>query len=192
MLHWTRTTAPSVPLLTIAEARAQCRIDQADEDALLAFYIQAATDAAEDYLHRGLLTQTWTVVLEEWFDELYLPHAAPLQSITSVKYRASEGTLTTLASSYYVTDTIGEPGRLMRAPNVTWPALQSDRENRIEIAYVVGWTRPADVPAKIRQGALLLVDFFYQNRGGDMKTDLPPAVEACWASLRVWGGGRTC
>lgn len=186
MAHWTRTIAPTVPLLTIAEARAQCRIDQSDEDAIMATYIQAATDVAEGYLHRGLLTQTWTLGLEDWFDECYLPSAAPLQSITSVKYRATSGTLTTLASTYYITDTIAQPGSLMRAPDVTWPALQADRENRIEVTYVVGWTRAVDVPAAIRLGALLLVEQFYANRGGDPKFDLPPAVQALWAPHRVW------
>lgn len=183
---WRRTTAPVIPLLSIAEARAQCRIDQSDEDTLLAIYIQAATGMAESYLHRGLLTQTWTLGAEDWSDELYLPNAAPLQSITSVKYRAVDGTLTTLASSGYVTDTISEPGCLFRAPNAVWPALQADRENRIEIAYVVGWTRASDVPADIRLGALLLVEHFYTHRGADPKADLPPAVKALWAPLRVW------
>lgn len=183
---WRRTTTPVIPLLTIAEARAQCRIDQPDEDALLATYIQAATDQAENYLHRGLLTQSWTLVREDWFDELYLPNAAPLQSITSVKYRAGDGTLTTIASSAYTTDTICEPGCLFRAPNGTWPALQGDRENRVEVIYVVGWTRSADVPAAIRMGALLLVEWFYKNRGSDAKVDLPPAVTALWAPHRVW------
>lgn len=187
---WRRTTDPVLSLLTIAEARAQCRIDQPDDDALLSTYIQAATDVAENYLHRGLLTQTWTVGREDWFDELYLPNAAPMQSITSVKYRAADGTLTTLASSYYVTDTIAQPGCLMRAPNATFPALQADRENRIEVAYVVGWTRPVDVPAAIRMGALLLVGHYYANREavnvGNLVTPLPFSVEALWAPHRVW------
>lgn len=182
---WRRTTDPVIPLLTIAEARAQCRIDQPDEDALLATYVQAATDMAENYLHRGLLTQTWTLSREDWFDELYLPNAGPLQSITSVKYRAADGTLTTIASSAYVFDTLSEPGCLFRAPNGTWPALQADRENRVEVAYVVGWTRAADVPAAIRLGALLMVEHFHKNRGA-MPAELPQAVEALWAPLRVW------
>jgi uncharacterized phiE125 gp8 family phage protein len=146
----------------------------------------------EQLTGRGWYTQTCMFTASDWADVLPLPMAAPLQSITSVKYYAADGTLTTLSSSYYGTDTVSEPARLVKAPNVTWPALQSDRLSwRIEVTYVVGWSTIASIPAPLKAALLLLVAHFYENRTavqvgvGIGAVSMPFAVEACIGSYLV-------
>ena len=182
----------------MAELRAQCQIpdDLTDQDALLSSIGDAVVDEFEMYANRAVLTQSWTVSVDDWFTELWLPMAGTLQSITSVKYYAADGTLTTLASSYYLADTFSEPGRVLRAPNMTWPALQSDRLGRVQVEYVTGWTSAALVPAKVKQGMLLLASHWFTERQavnvGNITGVMPFGVESCWAPYRVWIRPMVC
>lgn len=192
-MTWTRLVEPVLDPVTLDEAKRHCRQEfLSDDDDTIRGLLLASTNAAEQYLHRGLMTQSMKAVLDDWCDVLWLPNAAPLQSIASVKYRASDGTLTTLDSSAYVIDAVGEPGRLMRAPNKVWPALQADRLDRVEIVYVVGWSQPADVPQAIKLGQLMLLVHWFEQRSpviaGKSATavELPFSVESLWAPYRVW------
>lgn len=164
---WSLTTAPVLEPFTIAEAKAQIRSVQNQEDGVIAGYIKAARSAAESYLNRGLLTQSWTFAMSDFVDFMPLPMAAPLQSITSVKYYDVNGTQQTLASSGYTVDTRWRPGRVALAANQTWPAIQSLRKvNRIEIEYVVGWTTRDLIPEDIRQGMRLFIGLCDVDRDG--------------------------
>jgi len=178
-------------LLTHAEVRQQLRVDVSDEDAGQLFYLQAAVEIAEGYLGRGLLTQTWRVVDDDFDDEVYLPMAAPLQSVTSVQYYNTSGTLTTLSSSTYVVETTSEPARLTLAPNHSWPAVQAGRVGAVVITYVVGWDDPDDVPAAIKQGVRLAMTSMYESRDGAEAAKTMEAAKACWAlagRVSHWGG----
>ena len=167
-VDWTRTVDPRIEPIALAEAKAQCRIerDVVDEDDLVIGYLRASRELCESITGRGFLTQTWKVVTDDWWSHvLRLPMAAPLQSVSSVKYYDTNGTLQTLSSSLYVVDTVSEPGVLSWAPNISLPALY-DRRGVVEVTYVVGWTTPEDVPSSIRHAIKLLVAHFYQNREG--------------------------
>lgn len=182
--NWSRTTEPTAWPISLDDAKAQARVTHSDEDGLFAGYIATAVAMAEDYLGRGLLTQTWTLTLDDWSNRIWLPMAAPLQSITSVKYYDASGTLQTLSSTYYGTDSSARPACLVKAPNQTWPALQADRRSwRVEVVYVVGWSTAASVPDRIKQGIRLMVTALDANRDGtDASGDVARrAAEQCWA-----------
>jgi uncharacterized phiE125 gp8 family phage protein len=183
---WTLVTAPTDVPLTLVEAKAQCRITLTDEDTLLTSYVGAARQAAEQYLGRGLLTQTWALQLSDWADRIPLPMAGPLQSVTSVAYYNDAGTLTTLAPSTYLVDLRAEPGRVMRAPNQVWPTLQSDRLIGVVITYVVGWASAAVLPDLIKQGLRLHVTYSDARASADAASILA-AAQACWSLYgRLW------
>lgn len=189
-VHWTRTVEPVIEPLSLADARLHCRVDGIDDDIEIDRFRLAARTAFENYANRGVMTQTWKHMLADWLPEIWLPMAAPLQSVT-VQYYDASGALQTLSSSYYVVDTTSEPGRVTLAPNYSWPQLQSGRlTGRVVITYVVGWTSPYAVPAPIVQGMRLLVGHFYDNRSavnvGNIVTKFPLGVEALWAPYRVW------
>jgi len=182
-LQWIRTVAPTTPVITLQDMKDHARISQSNGDATLLRMIGAATESAEQYMNRGLLTQTWQLTLRWFGDVIYLPMAAPLQSVTSVKYYDTTGALTTLATTYYDVDTVSRPGRILRAANQSWPPLQSGKLlGRIQITYVVGWATADLVPERIKQGIRLYVSWLDADRDG-----MDPngqrgreAAESCW------------
>src|SRR5262245_29334863 len=98
---WAVTTGPVIEPFTVEEAKAQIRSVQDREDGLIYDYIKVARAAAENYLGRGLLTQTVTMMISDFMPTLSLPMAAPLQSVTHIKYYDVNGTLQTLNSTTY-------------------------------------------------------------------------------------------
>jgi uncharacterized phiE125 gp8 family phage protein len=177
-LQWTRTVAPTAPTITVSDLKDHARITQSNGDSTLRSYIDAATDAAEQYMNRGLVTQTWALTLRWFADVIWLPMAAPLQSVTTVKYYDTTGVLQTLAATEYEVDTVSRPGRILRGANKSWPALQSGKlGGRVVITYVVGWTDPALVPERIKQGIRMYVAAMDCDREG---AAVPAASEACW------------
>jgi uncharacterized phiE125 gp8 family phage protein len=55
----TRLSSPSALPVSIAEAKAQCRVDSHDEDALLAAYVRSAMAWVEEQEGIVLITSTW-------------------------------------------------------------------------------------------------------------------------------------
>lgn len=164
---WELTTAPTLEPFTVEEAKAQIRSVQAQEDALVTSYIKSARAAAEAHLGRVLLTQTWTLAISDFVTVIPLPFAAPLQSVTSVKYYDEAGVQQTLSSTAYTVDTRSRPGRIALASGQSWPAVQSLRRvNRIEIVYVAGWTSRDLIPEDIKQGMRVLIGSMDADRDG--------------------------
>ena len=177
-------TAPTSEPVTPEEAKAQARITGADSDDLIASYIKTAREEAEDYLNYGLLTQTWRADLSEFAESIPLPRAMKLQSITHVKYYDSDGTLQTLSNTYYETDTVSRPARLVRAADMSWPSLQADRRiGRVQVTYVIGWTTAALVPERIKHGIKMFVSYLDADRDGlDVQASAARiAAERCWS-----------
>lgn len=187
--QWTLTTPPAIEPFTVGQAKAQIRSVQDQEDDLIRSYIRAATQAAENWLGRGLLTQTWTLAISDFLDIIPLPMAAPLQSVTSVKYYDVDGNQQMLSATIYTVDTTSRPGRVALAANQTWPAIQSLRKvNRIEIAYVVGYTTSEAIPEDIKQGMRLYIAVADSDRAGSDPTT-PPALNVArwhWTDRVFW------
>jgi uncharacterized phiE125 gp8 family phage protein len=182
---WTLVTGPAKEPLSVDQAKSQCRIDVADEDASIADYIAASRVDAEEYMSRGLFTQTWKFTLDAFANEIWLPRAAPLQSVSSIQYYDTSGTLQTLATSYYVVDTVAEPGRIVKAPLQTWPSLQADRASAVIVNYVVGWSDVTLIPAAINHGIGLLVQGRNERQTGEAWRATWDAATSCWSKYRV-------
>lgn len=192
-VSWTRTVAPEQLPVTVAFAKLHSRslVDLADEDPLFDSYIRAATGLAEEYVGRGLFTQTYTLVQDDFCDEMVLPMAAPLQSVTSVQYYDGSGALQTVSPSYYRVDTDSEPGRVVIAPTQTWPVVQGRRGQCVVITYVVGWETVESIPEAIKVGILMLAAHLWENRGavqlgiGIGAVEVPVGPWALMAPYRV-------
>jgi uncharacterized phiE125 gp8 family phage protein len=194
-VSFTRTVDPVQEPVTVNDAKLHCRalVDVNDEDGIIATYIRAAREIGEGHTGRGWLTQTWRMVCDDWSEAMELPMAGPLQSVTTVKYYDSDGTLTTLSASNYTVDTSSTPGRICLAPTYSWPSLQADRRSwRVEVIYVVGQTNVAAIPSAFKVGTLLLVDHLYENRSavqvgvGIGAVTLPLAVDTFWGDRLYW------
>jgi len=162
-------TAPATYPVALNDVKSNSRIEIDDDNDLINnFIIPAATEYCERSFdgHRQLITATYDLPVAWWWNgEIALPRP-PLQSITSVKYYDSAGTLQTLDSGRYLVRTpMKLPGRISRAPLGSWPALQADRQWPIVIRFVCGYGDDAtDVPASIRQAILLFCGHLYENR----------------------------
>lgn len=204
-------TAPAIEPISLAEAKAHCRIDHNDDDATVTFLIDVATeylDATAGWLGVALITQTWELVVDAFptptpaacrpccfqITPSGTPAAAielpwpPLQSVMSVKYVDVNGLQQTMPPSEYMVDNVSKPGWVV--PLTTWPATKATA-NAVEIRFVAGFGDDAtDVPATIRIAILLLVGHWYENReavlaqyqGSATALPLPFAVDALLAN----------
>lgn len=149
--------------VTLAQLKAQCRIDTSDDDAVLTLAIAAARAKAENYTGTAIVTQTWDQTLDAFPDaeiELLKP---PVTSIASVSYVDTAGANQVLASSNYRLDDSTYPGWLLPAFNVSWPATQ-DQANAVTIRYVTGYANEAEVPGDMKAWILLTAAFIYAQR----------------------------
>ena len=180
-----RTAEPAVEPISLAEARAQCRIDGTAEDDLLAIYIDTARRACEKLLSSALITQDWTQTLDAFPStgdiKLLKP---PVQSILSVTYVDTAGATQTLASDAYVLDGVGDDDEaaktywLLPADGTTWPATD-DVINAVTISMRCGFgDEGADVPGPLRAWMLLNIGLLYAQR---------EAVDATGKSVAVPG-----
>jgi len=138
------------------------------EDDLLTAIIQAAREYVEDVTRRALLTQTWYYYLNEFpsdKDYIVLPFGN-LQSVTSIKYKDSDGTETTMTvTTDYLVETNGEGyGRIVLPYGGSWPSATLYPSNPIIIEFVCGWTAAANIPSKIRTAAKMICSDLYENR----------------------------
>jgi len=184
-------TAPGTEPLTTAEAKTFLKVDHNDEDTLIANLIKAVRRAAELYMGRALISQTWydyrnkfPSETEDWF-EIALP---PVTSITSIKYYDSDDTLQTLSTSVYLCDCVSEPGRVSLQIGQSWPDT-SGRQNGIVIEYVCGWANAAAVPDLIKAGMYLHLGHLYENRQDVTKekmNELPLGSRSLYDMYRVY------
>lgn len=143
--------------VTSAEAKLHIRVDHNTEDALIASLITAAREYCELFTGRALATQTLEAYPETW-GEIDLP-MKPVQSVTSIKYTASDGTETTMPETDYAVDTVD--GKIILPYGGSWPTETLGTLNPIKVRYVAGYT---SAPKTIKQAMLLLVGHWYENR----------------------------
>lgn len=179
-------SAPTEDPLTIGDAKHQSRVLHDVEDAKLEQLIEAATahlDGRDGPLVRALMTQTWDYTLHCFPCERYISlPLAPVQSITSITYKDTNGQDQTFAGSNYTlsADKDWQP-RVNLAPLASWPATWNEPD-AVKIRAVYGYTL---VPMPIRQAILLLAAHWYENREpvnvGNITSELPFGVYALLA-----------
>lgn len=178
-------TAPASDPVTLAEAKAQLRVDASDEDALITSLIKAATaylDGRQGILGRCLMTQTWELTLDAFpaDGDIEIP-LGPVASVTSVTYVDTAGATQTVSDVNYYLDNTSVSAWVI--PQATWPTTM-DAANAVTVRYVAG---AAAAPLPIKQAILLLVAHWYENRqpvNAGQAEELPFAVNALIAPYR--------
>lgn len=195
-----QTAAPTEEPVSLAMARLHCRVDGAEEDALLGTLIAAARQWCESWTGRALCTQTWRLSLdrfpltrgeglaqrEQWGDApgtggvIRLPRPA-LIAVTAVEYVDTAGVLRTLAADQVLVGADEEPARLTPAYGLIWPVPRWQAD-AVRVTYTAGYGAAAAVPEAIKQAMLLLVGHWYRNREavalGTTSTPVQFSVEA--------------
>lgn len=162
----TTVTPPAGEPVTLAEAKDHLRVTSDDEDTLIRSLITAARQRMELATWRAFMTQTLRLTLDCWpgCGRIELPRP-PLQSVTSVQYTLEDESVNTFAASNYITDTDSEPGQVaLKTTSTSWPSATLQAVNGIQVTYVAGYGDAEDVPQVLRQGILLIVGHYYENR----------------------------
>ena len=139
------------------------------QDTALARTAKSARREVEDLTSRKLLTQTWYYYLDRFPDKdfIVIPFGN-LQSVTSVKYKDSDGTETTLTvTTEYLVETNGEGcGRIVLPYGCSWPSATLYPSNPITIEFVCGWTAAANIPENLIAAILLQAEreYFHGDR----------------------------
>jgi uncharacterized phiE125 gp8 family phage protein len=158
------TAAPAAEPISLAEAKAHLRIDEDDEDTLIASLIAAARMFVERTLGLALVTQGWSYFLDFWPRStcVTLP-ISPVQAVGAVTLHDTDGGATMVNAEGYAVDALSSPARLVfkSAP----PPVVPRELNAFEIGFTAGYGDAAsDVPAPIRQALILLVAHWFERR----------------------------
>lgn len=157
-------TAPTDPVITVAEAKLHLRVDGSDEDTLIEALIDAATLDAEHIMGRALMPQKWQLTLDAFEDSMDLQRA-PVTAVDSVKYVAeTDGVLTTLdPSGYQFASGSDYSARVLLAYGQTWPATREQAE-AVQIVFSCGYADAASVPEPIKAWIKLRIGALYAFR----------------------------
>jgi len=166
-------TPPAIEPVTLAEAKAQLRLDTDVDDAYISALIVVARERVELFLRRALITQSFEYTLDQFPAKKYLictnsfidlPRP-PLQSVEWIKYIDTAGNQQTLPPETYVVDaSSNEMGRVALAWNQFWPITRWSI-NSVVIRFVAGYgNNSEDIPQSIRHGILIEISNLYENR----------------------------
>ncbi len=183
-----RTAAPAggAFLVSLDEARAQCRVDHSDDDDELRRFVEASyqsLDGWSGWLGRALLTQSWEMRVDSFCNPQKIP-LPPLITLDSIKYVDASGVLQTLSPSAYQLVPGGDWHAKVRPVfGTNWPVPRCE-EGAVRIAFTAGYGDPLKVPPAIRQAILLNVSWLYEHREAD-DTALSLSVQNLLSTSRV-------
>lgn len=151
-------TPPTLEPLTLAELKADLRIDHANDDATLTRTLQEAREWIERRLQTKMLTQTWEYIFDAFpVNEIRLPFG-PVQEITQIAYDDLEGLEQIIPDTDYYLDAVSysvnhQPWVF---PIVAWPATLS-AVNAARVQFIAGYATAAEVPPTLRAAVRLKV-----------------------------------
>lgn len=200
-----RTVKPTDDIVTLAEARAQLRVDTygsppaSAEDGKISQFVTAITeslDAGTGWLGRALASQTWRLSLQRFpspTKSIPLPYP-PLIEVVSFTYTDTDGVVQTMTAGtdFRVIET--EQGSFVTPPwQDTWPSNVRDDFDSIQITfrcgYVAGSPEAVDVPEQIKNYVLASLTEQFDSRGVNPTngaSSITTSIENSLNSLRVY------
>jgi hypothetical protein len=205
------TDATSEPV-TLADAKRHLKEDLVDaaNDAYITSLITVARTACEERLQRTLLPTVWEKTLDafpgaqlrdtslavaigaippRYGCQAILLLRPRVIAITSVKYVDTTGVQQTLDPAQYTLDASAEPGVLVPAYGVSWPATRA-QPGAVAVRYSAGYADANAVPLPIKQWILLAIGDLYRNRNRSAETPALPHdfADGLIATYEVTGG----
>lgn len=164
-----RLTAPATEPITLAEAKAHCRVDHTADDSLIQGYITTAREFVEDYIDRSLVTQRLTMKLDAFPHEIELPRppmaASGSATAVIVTYVTGEaGGTATLATTDYRIDRDSTPGVIRTTYAGSWPSHLLD-QNSVTVTWWAGYGDATSIPQRVKNAMLMVVHELYEKRG---------------------------
>ncbi len=198
-----RTGEALAPLLNLTDMATQLRIAEPAPEDNAAAELLAFGAAAYAWIERWLGRTLIATPYELWctgFPYTGMPikiMRLPVIAIDALSYTDAQGVVQTfdiasLDISLAVSATYAAPACIY-PPATGWPCdVIANRRDAVRVCFTAGFGEaPSDVPAPIKQAALLLVSDFYDRRGltGMASMDsvgVPPAITALLQPYRVY------
>jgi uncharacterized phiE125 gp8 family phage protein len=178
-------TPPTLDIVSVAEMKAHLRVDNNEEDALIATYIKAAIAHLDGY--KGVLgwclgVQTWQLAYDTFPDGPIRLPVGPLVDVVGIEYADAGGAYTTLPSTAYEVDAVSDPGWIV--PVEAWPSV--DGTNAVLITFRAGHATVAEIHPAIPVIVMLLAAHWYQNREAvaESMSEVPMSASALIAAHR--------
>jgi uncharacterized phiE125 gp8 family phage protein len=175
------TAQPTVEPVTLGHVKAQLRIDDTTEDALIFGDLIAAREMVETDIGQSLGSRTLTGTLEAW-PATAITIASIVSSITSITYTNAAGA-TVAWTGFVVRPGIGTDTLIRPAALSDWPALGDDP---IITITATGGLNP--LPEMARLAVIMLVAHWHQNREpisiGETVNEIPLGYNRLIALLR--------
>ena len=192
----TTQTPPAVEPVTLAEAKAHCRVDTSTDDAYLSSLITAAREWCEAYCDETFVHTQYVMTLDAFPHEIELPRPPMASSGTvtavTVTYTIENQSTATLATNQYRVDRAATPGVIRTLYNGSWPSPLLD----YNAVTVTGWggmgASGSSVPQRVRNAILWLVGMWYERRmAADAVnlSEIPFGVKALLDNAK-WGSYR--
>jgi uncharacterized phiE125 gp8 family phage protein len=153
--------------VTLAGLKAHLRVETTDDDGLIAGLGIAARKLVEEYTARRLMPRTERLLLDFFpkCRQIVIP-AAPISSVTAIKYWDDAETETVFDPASYVTDTQGPIGMVVLKYGQVWPILASNRRpvNVAGVDFASGYATADAVPEPLTLAIKMLTGHLYENR----------------------------
>jgi len=146
------------------------------EDSMLLEDIQTARRDVENDTGKKIMQQTWDYCPKRWpdsrdceDDRIKIPFGN-LSSVSSVTYKDSAGTVTTMVegTDYLVEQNGAQCGFIVLPYQGSWPTVTLYPSNPITIRFVCGYATTSEVPTNIKRAIKSRAVNYYMNRGDDV------------------------
>lgn len=189
-------TQPTVEPVSLAEAKAHCRVDTDTDNAYIASLIRAAREWCAAYCDETFVHTQYVMTLDSFPVEIELPRppmaTASGYTDVTVTYKNENQTTATLATNQYRVDRDSTPGVLRTLYNGSWPSHLLDY-NAVTVTWWGGVSADGTgVEQRIKNAILWLVGYWYERRmaaDGISMTEIPFGVKSLLDSAK-WGAYR--
>jgi uncharacterized phiE125 gp8 family phage protein len=197
MLAPVRVAPPDITPVSLADVKAQLRVDHTDDDAMIGALLMAATERFDGWtgtLGRSLVEQTWRQEFACFAGCLRLP-LAPVLSVESITYFDGENAQQTIDASVYALFSDARGPYVGLKPDQSWPGNYA-RRDAISVTFKAGYvTTPAQgetparstVPEPIKLAIILQVKLNYDPLQPPVRESYGRAIDALVAPFRRVG-----
>jgi uncharacterized phiE125 gp8 family phage protein len=170
---------PATKVVSVTDIKAQLRIDSSDEDTLLGYYIDAATDMAENYCNRHFITHQYKLYFNEQVNKasLIFPNCTLEETGSNKPINWVDENGAAQSSDKAYIDAFSNPSLAYLSSDFPGTTLKDNAANTFYFWFNTGYgAASSDVPEAIKQAIKLIVADMYYFRE-DRKRQFPMASQ---------------
>jgi len=153
------TPATESPV-SLQEAKDHLRVEWDEENNLILSTIQAATQAAEQYLWSAIMEQEFEAKVDNFCHILRIEKGG-VSEITEINYLDSNGDNQILSPSKYSVDIVSEPARILFNDI---PTVKTQTLHPVTIKFKAGKSDVSEVNQAIKHAILMIIGHLFEHR----------------------------